>query len=118
MSDAEILGPNDPGPRDAKDANYSTSNNGANGGTNGGSGAAAGKSFPWERLALTVVFAFVAWCVFWLSLLLALIAGGLKLFGVQTQENIAALAAKTSGYLGGLLAYVSGSSDDKPFPFG
>jgi hypothetical protein len=112
MSDAEILVPNDPGPRGAKDANFA--------GNSGDGGASGGKvrAFPWERLAFTFLFALVAWMVFWLSLILALASGGLKLFGVQTQENIGAFARKSSQYLVSVLDYVSGESDVKPFPFG
>jgi hypothetical protein len=115
MSDAEILGPNDPGPRDTKDANYSN----ANGGGGGSGGKAAGaKPFPWERLAFTVLFAFIAWFTFWLALILALVAGVLKVFGQSSQENFAGYARKMSDYLVSSLAYVSGSTDEKPFPFG
>lgn len=111
MSDAEILGPNDPGPRDAKDANFSDSGRGS------GSGGQA-KPFPWERLAFTVLFAFIAWFAFWLTLALALVAGAFKLFGVESQENVASYARKSGAYLSSALSYVSGATDDKPFPFG
>lgn len=113
MTDAEILGPNDPGPRDSKDANYSGGKDG--GGTGGG---AAAKPFPWERLAFTVVFAFIAWVTFWLALVMALISGALRIFGQSSQENFAGYAQKVSRYLASTLAYVSGSTDEKPFPFG
>lgn len=112
MSDAEILGPNDPGPRDTKDANYSNTG----GGQSGGQGQSA-KSFPWERLAFTVIYAFVAWVAFWLALILAVIGGGLKLFGLSSQENFAGYARRAADYVGEALAYVSGATEKKPFPF-
>jgi hypothetical protein len=116
MSNAEVFGPNDPGPRDAKDAGYTDGNGGSGGGQNGG--GAAAKPFPWERLAFTVIFAFVAWFAFWLALILALISGGLKLFNVSSQENFAGYARSLYEYLSSVLAYVSGTTETKPFPFG
>jgi hypothetical protein len=113
MSNAEILGPGEPGPQNAKDANFS--DNGGN--STGGAGGQA-KSFPWERAAFTVLFAFIAWFAFWLSLVLALIAGAIKLFRVQTQDSIGGYARKSADYLSSCLAYVSGATNDKPFPFG
>ena len=112
MSDAEILGPNEPGPRDARDANFGDSGN-----RGGGAGRQA-TAFPWERLAFTVLFAFISWFAFWLTLALAVIAGALKLFNVQTQENVATYARKSGDYLSSALSYVSGATDVKPFPFG
>lgn len=115
MSDAEILGPNDPGPRDTKDANYANTG-GAGGGQTGGQGQSV-KSFPWERLAFTAIYAFVAWVAFWLALILALIGGVLKIFGLSSQENFAGYARRTADYVGEALAYVSGATEKKPFPF-
>lgn len=116
MSDAEILGPNDPGPRDARDANYS----GAGGGGGAGNGEKGGsaRAFPWERLAFTILFAFAAWFAFWVALILALISGALKLFGQSSEENFSGYTRKVSDYLASTLAYVSGATDQKPFPFG
>lgn len=112
MSDAEILGPNDPGPRESKDANFSDQTG------RPGPGAEKARPFPWERLAFTVLFAFIAWFAFWISLVLAAVGGALKLFGVQTQDNIASYARRSTAYLASALSYVSGETDEKPFPFG
>lgn len=114
MSDAEILGPGDPGPRNAKDANFS--GDGSNPNQNGNGGAV--RAFPWERLAFSVLYAFIAWFTFWLALVLAIIAGGLRLFGVQADANFGDYAGKATTYLGSVLAYVAGTREDKPFPFG
>lgn len=118
MSDAEIYGPNDPGPRDARDANYAGSSGGRSGGSGGDGPSASGRAFPWERVAFTVIFAFFAWVAFWVALALALISGALRIFGQSSQENFTGYAQKVSDYLAKSLAYISGSTEEKPFPFG
>jgi hypothetical protein len=112
MSDAEVLGPDEPGPRNTKDANY-----GENNGRRQDNGGAA-RTFPWERLALTAVFAVVAWFMFWVTLFLAVAAGGLKLAGIEASANVAGYARKSSNYLASVLTFVSGATDEAPFPFG
>jgi hypothetical protein len=111
MSDAEILGPNEPGPRNAKDANFSDNDQRQ-------SAQPVGTTFPWERLIFTLIFAFIAWFTFWLALGLGLLAGGLRLFGVKTEANIGQYTRQAAEYLSNVLAYVSGDKADKPFPFG
>jgi hypothetical protein len=113
MSDAEILGPNEQGPRNAKDASFSDSAQ-----QQGPGARPSGQTFPWERLIFTVIFAFIAWFTFWLALGLGLLAGGLRLFGVKTDANIGQYTKQATDYLGNVLAYVAGDKADKPFPFG
>lgn len=111
MSDAEILGPNDPGPQNAKDANF--------GASSGGSGGAQSRQggIPWERIVFTVIFAGVAWVTFWIALTLALISAAVRLSRANWGGNLAEYSARATNYLNACLTFVSGATDAKPFPF-
>ena len=106
MSDAHILGPNEPGPRGPEDAKY----------TNSGP-TPDHKTFPWERVAFTIGFAFVAWFAFWGALILALVAIVIRLTNVKLEADIAGYARVMATYLGDVLGYIGGSREEKPFPF-
>lgn len=112
MSDAEILGPNDPGPQNAKDANYRSGPNA------GGTEQRQESRVPWERIIFTLIFAGVAWITFWIALVLALISAVVRLSGANWGANLADYAAKATNYLNACLSYVAGVTDVKPFPFG
>ncbi|HAH10206.1 MAG TPA: hypothetical protein DCL54_04040 [Alphaproteobacteria bacterium] len=82
-----------------------------------GPSGAGRRRFDWERLFFTLLFAFGAWVTFWLALFFALAAYVTRAFGWQIQADLAGYARQASSYLGDIFDYVSGRSDEKPFPF-
>ena len=107
MTDAHILGPDEPGPRPSGDAKYSGPN----------SSDPVSKSFPWERVFFTVAFAFVAWFVFWVALFLALATAVIRLTNVKLEADIGGYTGRAVRYLRDILSYIAGLKDEKPFPF-
>ena len=79
---------------------------------------AAPRSFPWERLILSVLFAVIAWTAFWALLLLAAIMWILIAVSREPHPEFRRFVSAGAKYVGQCLSYVLTLSDDKPFPLG
>jgi hypothetical protein len=80
--------------------------------------------FPWERLFYALGFGFVAWCVFWLLIALAVVQFILLLLQALTptvtghpSEELRRFNLRMLQYLLELLAYITFVRDTLPFPF-
>jgi hypothetical protein len=76
------------------------------------------KSFPWERLLLSVLFAAIAWFAFWGLLFLAVIMWVLIAVSREPHLEFKRFVSIGAKYVGQCLAYVLTISNDKPFPLG
>ena len=77
------------------------------------------RSFPWMRLLYAIGFAFIAWVMFWLIvLLLAPLHYIVLAITGKPNEELKEMTLRAVHYLVELLAFVTGSGDEKPFPLG
>lgn len=76
------------------------------------------RSFPWERLILSVFYAAIAWFAFWGLLLLAVVMWVLVAVSREPHPEFRRFVSAGARYVGQCLAYVLTISDDKPFPLG
>ena len=76
------------------------------------------KSFPWDRLFLSLLFGVIAWFAFWGTLFLAVIMWVLIAVSREPHHEFKRFVAIGAKYVGQCLAYVLTISDDKPFPLG
>ena len=74
--------------------------------------------FPALRLVYSFLFAIIAWFVFWISLLVALIQFIVVTVDGRASEDLRRMSANLMQYLGDLLAYIAFVRDDPPFPIG
>jgi hypothetical protein len=74
--------------------------------------------FPATRLLYSVGFAFVAWAVFWLILVLGLLQFIIVAVQGHRNEDVRNCALGLVEYLWQLLAYISFGRDEEPFPLG
>ncbi|MGA7676086.1 MAG: DUF4389 domain-containing protein [Rhizomicrobium sp.] len=74
--------------------------------------------FPAVRLLYAIGFAVVAWCVFWVVMLLAVFQ--FVVVGVKGKLNdeLKSLSLNLVQYLWELLAFITFVRDEQPFPFG
>jgi hypothetical protein len=93
-----------------------------NQGTGGTTGAAqvqpARGAFPIERLLYSIGFAVVAWFVFWVVILLAVLQFVATAIAGHVNEELKGISRSVIQYLGQLVAYISMVSDERPFPLG
>lgn len=80
--------------------------------------------FPWERLLYAVGFAIVAWCVFWVVIVLAVVQFVLMLVQSITatvtghpSDELKLFCRRMIQYLLELLAYITFVRETPPFPF-
>lgn len=75
--------------------------------------------FPWARLLYAIGFAVLAWVMFWLLVLVLapLFFITLAISGKENEE-LKRISLRALHYLLELLAFISGVSEEKPFPFG
>jgi len=75
--------------------------------------------YPWARLLYAIGFAFVAWAVFWVVVLLLapLHYITLALTG-RPNEELQMMSLRAIHYLKELLGFITGAMDEKPFPLG
>ena len=118
------------------DDNYSSSASGDDGRGRTGTfdaGAAFGDTqgvaprppFPWERLFYALGFSVVAWCVFWVIVVLAIMQFVLVLLQSITatvtghpSDELKRFSLRMIQYLLELLAYITFVRETPPFPFG
>ena len=76
------------------------------------------RSFPWERLLLSVFFGIIAWFAFWGLLFLAIVMWVLIAVSREPHPEFRRFVSVGAKYVGQCLAYVLTISNDKPFPLG
>ena len=87
-------------------------------------GAPVRTPFPWERLLYSIGFGIVAWCVFWVVMVLAFMQFVLVLLQSVTanvtghpSEELKRFCLMMIQYLLELLAYITFARETPPFPF-
>jgi Domain of unknown function (DUF4389) len=84
-----------------------------------GSGPQAARMpFPAVRLLYAIGFAVVAWFVFWIVLLLALMQFVMVALQGRVNDEVKTLSLNLIQYLWELLAFVAFARDEQPFPIG
>ncbi|MBP6010633.1 MAG: DUF4389 domain-containing protein [Alphaproteobacteria bacterium] len=76
------------------------------------------REFPWQRLLLSVGFAFLGWCVFWATIVLAVILWVMMAFNREPQPDLKRIASICAKYVGQCLGYAVLLHDETPFPVG
>ena len=79
---------------------------------------AAHPPFPAVRLLYAIGFSVVAWFVFWIALLLALLQFVMIGINGRINEELRHFCANLVQYLVELLAYITFMRDEQPFPMG
>jgi hypothetical protein len=74
--------------------------------------------FPFARLVYAIGFAFVAWVVFWLVLILAALQFITRAVSGHVNEELRQFCRNMIVYLQELLGYVTLARDERPFPIG
>jgi hypothetical protein len=74
--------------------------------------------FPGLRLVYSLLFALVAWFVFWIALFVGLLQFVVVAINGQTSDELKRLSVNVLQYLGDLLAYITFVRDEPPFPVG
>ena len=74
--------------------------------------------FPFARLIYAVGYAFVAWVVFWLVLILALLQFITRAVTGHVNDELRTFSRNMITYLQELLGYVTLVRDEQPFPIG
>jgi hypothetical protein len=87
------------------------------------SGAPSRQPFPWERLFYAIGFGIVAWCVFWLVIVLAVVQFVLVLLQSisasvtgHPSDELKGFCLRMIQYLLELLGYITFVRDTPPFP--
>lgn len=79
---------------------------------------AARADFPWQRLLLSIGYAFLGWMVFWLTLVLAVVLWILVAISREPHPEFKQFVGGCARYVSQCLAYVVMISDETPFPLG
>ncbi|MBU6444484.1 MAG: DUF4389 domain-containing protein [Alphaproteobacteria bacterium] len=74
--------------------------------------------FPAVRLLYAIGFAVVAWFVFWITLILALVQFVVVAINGKVNEELKSFTINLIQYLWELLAFVTFVRDEQPFPIG
>lgn len=86
------------------------------------SGASAGSTarapFPAVRLLYAIGFGIVAWFVFWITILLALVQFVVVAINGRVNDELRTFTINLIQYLWELLAFVAFVRDEQPFPIG
>ena len=76
------------------------------------------RPFPFVRMFYALGFAVVAWMVFWLAILLAVLQFMVTAIVGRTNEELTSFAHSVTLYLQEVLDYVMLVRSERPFPFG
>ena len=76
------------------------------------------KEFPWQRLVLSVVFAFVAYWATIGTIIMAAVLFIMSALSRETQPEFRRFVGACARYVGECLAYVAMQREDAPFPLG
>lgn len=74
--------------------------------------------FPWQRLLTSIGFGFLAWCAFWVTVVLAIILWVMMAFNREPQPDLKRIASICAKYVGQALGYAVLLHDETPFPVG
>lgn len=74
--------------------------------------------FPLTRLFYAIGFAFVAWFVFWVALLLGLAQWIMTAVAGDHDDQLKHWSRNLNQYLWELLSFIVFARDERPFPFG
>lgn len=74
--------------------------------------------FPWIRLFYAFGFAIIAWFVFWITFLLAIVQFVMFAINGKLNDELKNFSFSLVQYLWGLLAFITFVRDDQPFPIG
>ena len=74
--------------------------------------------FPAVRLLYAIGFAIVAWFVFWIALLLALVQYVVVAINGRVNDELKHFSLNLVQYLWELLAFIAFVRDEMPFPMG
>jgi hypothetical protein len=75
-------------------------------------------AFPVARLLYAIGFAFVAWFVFWILLLMGLVQFLMLALSGRVNEELRHFSVNLVQYLWELAAYILFVRDEQPFPIG
>lgn len=78
----------------------------------------AREPFPIERLLFSIGFAVVAWFVFWITILLAVLQFVVTAITGHVNEELKGISRSMIQYLDQLVSYISLARDERPFPLG
>ena len=74
--------------------------------------------FPWQHLAFAVGYALIAWFVFWLLVALGVLHFVTVAVTAKRNDELISICRAVMEYLRELLAYITLTREEKPFPFG
>jgi hypothetical protein len=74
--------------------------------------------FPWQRLLLSLGFGVLAWMVFWLTLVLAVVLWILVAVSREPHPEFKQFVGGCARYVSQCLAYIVMITDETPFPLG
>jgi hypothetical protein len=80
--------------------------------------AAAHAPFPLARLLLAIGFAFLAWVVLWVALVLGAVQFVVFVINGKVNEELKNFSLSLVQYLWELLAFITFVRDERPFPVG
>lgn len=80
--------------------------------------AAARAPFPAVRLLYAIGFGIVAWFVFWITILLALVQFVVVAINGKVNDELKTFTVNLVQYLWELLAFIAFVRDEQPFPIG
>lgn len=79
--------------------------------------ASDAKPYPWKRLAYSVVLGLFVWVAMWVAVALVVIQFIIVALERKPSEDLTRVLVGFGTYIRDALAYMSFSSDLKPFPF-
>ena len=82
------------------------------------SGSTARAPFPAVRLLYAIGFGIVAWFVFWITILLALVQFVVVAINGKVNDELRTFTINLIQYLWELLAFITFVRDEQPFPIG
>ena len=95
-----------------------TADHGAGASSAGADRSALRHPFPFVRLLYAIGFAFLAWLVFWLIVILAALQFAVRALIGYSNDELRQFSRNLIAYMQELLGYVSLMRDERPFPFG
>jgi Domain of unknown function (DUF4389) len=76
------------------------------------------REFPWQRLLLSVLFGFLGWVAFWVTIVAAVVLWIFVAISREAQPDFQRFVASCARYVGQCLTYVAMQREEAPFPMG
>lgn len=76
------------------------------------------RAFPWQRLLMSVLFGFLGWVAFWVTIVAAAVLWIFVAISREAQPDFQRFVASCARYVGQCLAYVAMQREEPPFPMG